>query len=986
MRCFVLLCALLASAVYADDYYVLPFDADPAVVADGNLDDWGNIPNAITVNKKENATFGPDMWDGPEDLSVTYRLAWRRGVLAIAAEVTDSSFLQPFVGRDIWKGDHINLWMDFTPGVDPQRQMFGEGQFHVVISPGDFGKNPPEIYVYRPEGQNPGPGSVAAKRTKTGYIVEAVIPVERLKIDAIDMFKDADFEIAVSDADAAPAKQETFITLDTRPWHYRRDRLLPMMFGDGNGKAPPPQRGASLVKHHELKATESLTVTFQSEKIADDKQPFIFLKARYPSKKVSGWRSNALSLQVNGQRVTGDRINNRPAKATVMSGKQGTFITPDGQMAVYYTPKYGHPVVRDSNYGTLDGTDPTEYEFSVAGLLVEGENKLTITNHIAATDDYPFLAHVDDVEFRIKAKVQPPPPPKPAPTGEMPWVSPQRTFPKIYSDLSVDGSKLAFSVGAQRHVINSRFSTPDGQWVTASNPHFAHSRRVVEHDEYIEVFDSFENLSGKNLPLMQQHACDLGDAFRAAWLGGMKMPNGDGVRSIASNPSIFATTATGGIGMYPTNDVFLVHANQTSRDGVISLSDSTCYLRPGAKYTASFAVVPIGKPDFWTFINAARRARDVNFPLKWMFAFMFHDLPVYKWTEKRFRSFVEHKGANLLVQSNSVRNRQGRYARATDFINADLRLYTDFQERVRGWYPDGDVKTGIYYHCFLDTTRRNDETYREDRGLDAAGNHINYGGKGAYMHYFIPTTAPGSGFGKVMARLMDVLLEDIGCDGIFWDEFIHSRVAYVYNMDDNHSADIDQKTHKLIRTKGAASLLSLPFRVQRVDRIQRENRPFLINGAPATRTMVDKKFMAFTETGSMTNCRYMLLHSPVALGDHLTEKKYADSYANMHAAIDHGCLFVWYSHIFHDFDAPTKYMFPATPIEIREGIHIAQERIITNRSGNYGWNDFSKFESHVFDREGREDPDFKVPVVQRDGFNYAELRLPEGYYAILVRK
>ena len=335
MRWCVLLCVLAVSAAHADDYYVLPFDVDPAVVADGDLSDWGNIPNAITIKDKANVTYGPDMWSGPEDLSVTYHLAWRPGMIAVAAEVTDSSFLQPFVGRDIWKGDHINLWMDFTPGVDPQRTMFGEGQFHFVISPGNFGTNPPEIYVYRPEGQNPGPGQVAAKRTDTGYIVEAVIPVERLKIDAISMNKDANFEIAVSDADSDPAKQETFITYGPEKWIYSRNRVLPMVFGDGNGKAPPPQRGETLIEHHEIPGAKSHTVTFKADAIPDDKQPFIFLKARYPTKKIGGWRSNALSLELNGERVTGDRINNRPAKATVMSGKQGTFITPrwaDGRL------------------------------------------------------------------------------------------------------------------------------------------------------------------------------------------------------------------------------------------------------------------------------------------------------------------------------------------------------------------------------------------------------------------------------------------------------------------------------------------------------------------------------------------------------------------------------------------------------------------------------------------------------------------------------
>jgi hypothetical protein len=233
---------------------------------------------------------------------------------------------------------------------------------------------------------------------------------------------------------------------------------------------------------------------------------------------------------------------------------------------------------------------------------------------------------------------------------------------------------------------------------------------------------------------------------------------------------------------------------------------------------------------------------------------------------------------------------------------------------------------------------------------------------------------------------MDTILEDVGANGIFWDEFVRSRVPYVYGHEDGVSADIDQETHRLTRTKGAMALVSLPFREKMVDRVLGEGRPFLINGAPHTKTMVDKHFMAFTETGSMTNCRDMLLHSPVALGDHLTERKYADSYANMHAALQHGCLFVWYSHIFHNHVAPTKYYYPFTPIELHSGYVIGEERIISNVSGCFGWGDASGFDAHVFDRDGREDVGFAVPTVTRDGANWAELRLPEGYLAILVRK
>jgi len=78
-------------------------------------------------------------------------------------------------------------------------------------------------------------------------------------------------------------------------------------------------------------------------------------------------------------------------------------------------------------------------------------------------------------------------------------------------------------------------------------------------------------------------------------------------------------------------------------------------------------------------------------------------------------------------------------------------------------------------------------------------------------------------------------------------------------------------------------------------------------------------------------------------------------------------------------------MFPCTPIELHSGTVIGRERIVTNRSGLVGWGDTSSFTTHIFDREGRLAPDFRVPIVNKDKQTFGELRLPEGYLAILVR-
>jgi hypothetical protein len=81
----------------------------------------------------------------------------------------------------------------------------------------------------------------------------------------------------------------------------------------------------------------------------------------------------------------------------------------------------------------------------------------------------------------------------------------------------------------------------------------------------------------------------------------------------------------------------------------------------------------------------------------------------------------------------------------------------------------------------------------------------------------------------------------------------------------------------------------------------------------------------------------------------------------------------------------TAHMYPFTPIELHEGYVIGRERIITRRSGLFGWDDSSRHEVHVYDDSGREVPGYPAAQQIRDGANLTELRLAEDWSAVIVR-
>jgi len=978
-------CAVVARA---EEMYVVPFDVDPPIVVDGELDDWANVPNAIVLDRREQATYGADHWSGPADLSGVIHLAWRPEGLYLAAEVTDDVVQQPYTGYDIYKGDHVNIWLDWTPEAEPERAMFGEGQVHIGLSPGNLGADeprlPPEIVLFRPTTLPREGGLIAARRTDNGYVLEAFLPAPCLGVPAIAMNRDATFEVALGDSDLQPAVQEMFLTRDTRPWTYSRARMAPVIFGDGNGRATPPARVQRLAERLEVKPGSEQAIGASVRQLPEGKKPYLFFRARANYARPAGFVAQALTVSVNGKPVEGARLANRPPVSTAADGREFTLVHKDGAISVWYTPDFD-AVDRDPHYGLVGGVKACEYEFDLDGLLAQGENRILFRNQAQPVADADRTVLIADVELRYRT----PPPaataPRPAPTGEIPVVEP-REPQQAWSDLSSRGAEIEFKVRGQPVRVRSRFSAPDGKWYEGGNAFYRHARKVTGHTEWIEVRDTFTNLTGERIPVMQAHRCNLGSPVTGSWLAGVQNYSSVGRASEAANPSVFGVAGEIGVGLVALNDEFRVHIEQMVSDGEIEIGDYSFVLEPGREYTAEWAIVPVARPDFWDFVNAARRMLDVNFPLKLCFAFCFKAEPVYQWSDETFRSFVENKGANFLVQSLYGVTYKGYPARATAWMMGDLKQYRDFQKRVRRLYPDRSVKTGIYYDCFLDMYEPNEERFAADRGLDSNGNHIRYGSGGVYevMKLYIPTLE--NGWGKEISRWIDVILDDVGADGVYQDEFTYSVARYVYNMYDGCSADIDRRSCKLMRLKGSVPLLSRDHRARNVQRILERGAPFIANGAPHTRTLARLKFEAFTETGSMTNCRHMLLYSPVALGDHLTEREYADSYRNMLRALDHGCLFVWYTHIFHDWKAPTAYMYPFTPIELHQGYVIGEERIVTKESGFFGWGDTSEFDAYVWDRDGKPTKAIEVPRVIRDGKAYAEVRLPEGYMAILVRR
>ncbi len=970
-----------ATTLVAAEAVVIPLKPDPPPAVDGRLDEWANVPNPFWLHRAEQATWGGAAWKSPTDLSAKVWLAWRPDRLYLAADVTDDVIRQTQRGSNLYKGDCIQLFFDTTPDEDPARTAFGNGQFQIGFSPGNFGQSgdpsldcPAEVYCFQPTGQGLGEAVVAAQRSERGYTLEASIPWSVLGVKWPDVGTPLAFEVAVFDTDGAEPRSEKLLSLSTRPWAITRTRLNDAVLGGADGQQPTIARGAVVFEKAELKPGEKQTFTFTTGRVPPGKEAVLELKARLEFPKVGGY-TQALRLTLNGKAIDGKRLLNKPLEIQGKDGRIHRMVAVD-RFSVYYAPDF---TAADSSSYAIGGVRTGEFEFRVADLIREGDNQLVIENACAANVTRWLIAA--DCRVRFAA---PPPPPKPKagpPTGPLPFYAPRRPWKTEYKVRELPDAQVEVAAGGETFTIESRFSTPTGKWERGSNSFFEHTRTVEHLAEAIVVRDTFRNLGRENLPLMQRHEVSPASPLVKIWLAGLSPAGLVGSSSEPANPSSFGVTGKAGIGLLPLNDEFQVHVSNYAAEGRLGLADNQFVLQPGKSYTAEWAIVPTPQPDYFDFVNAARRLLDANFTLPYCFAFLRGGRLTEAWSDEQFANFIRFKSANLVCYT-IERTWHGHYTHGTPFQLVPHDAYRRWVERVRRLAPQ--AKTCVYFHCFLDTWEDAPTKYADARVLRSDGSQADYGTPGDRI--FFPTEA--NAFGRALRRNVEIILDEIKTDGVYWDEMEYS--AYMYHFGepwDGCSADIDPKTMKIRRLKSSVTLLSQPYRLKLAREILARG-PLIANGQPHTRTIARLKIPRFVETGSISNCARAQLHSPIALGDHLTERSQEDAYRNMLAALNYGCVSHWYSdvQVIPAYETITKFMFPITPIELREGYIVGEERILTNRSGYFGWGDDSEHEVHVFDDVGREVPKFPAPSVVRDGATFTELRIAEGFSAAIVRK
>lgn len=741
--------------------------------------------------------------------------------------------------------------------------------------------------------------------------------------------------------------------------------------------------------------------------IPEGKAALLEMWARLHYERLAG-STTAMVIRINGMTLDPEQLVNKPMSFQTRGGAALTWYG-NGSWRILYSHDFKAAIEDVSSPYSVIGADPYRFAFDIADLLTDGKNTIAISHTIPSITSRLMLS---DVVVRVGEVVKA----MRRRGDELPTYVPRVPQPFGYSVQWLDGGGMRMDILGERFLIGTEISIPGGGWhmlsdgklrapcplriqierrtkhhllMRAECVHYSIERAAECYGEWIDVHDEIRNLTDGELGVCIRHVVEPEDGKpNSVYLGGLRIQSHQFKRR-SSNMTALLVGERAMVGILPLDDVFRLHCVNFKEGDACGISDSELVLPPNGSIKMRWRVHPLGRPkpiefepdaDYWAFINSVRRGLNVNFTLDGPFAFL--SPKMLKWNDEELLRWLELRKVKF-VSSTIGRLPNGGYAHGTAFLSAkgDHELWKGLFARVRSLLPS--VKCLMYFHCFISTEGEASEKYRDSRLLDASGKQVAYP-HSTYLPLFYPTLK--NSYGAMVARYFDLALDWIDADGIYWDEIEYSATMWTYDCWDGYSADIHPTTFSVLRKKAAIPLLTQQWKVAHAERLLKAGKVIIGNGMPLTETMARLCVLRFRETASLFNLLDSHIYTPLGLGDHLTQRAEQDVIDQIRRNLNFGALYYYYS-----ADVPqshanlTEHMFPFTPLELHHGVLIGRERILTNRSGIFGWGEKANIKVFVYDDRGRL-VQFEPTIYDDHDATFVKLNLPPRYVAAIVRQ
>lgn len=791
----------------------------------------------------------------------------------------------------------------------------------------------------------------------------------------------------------------------------------------GCGPAAPPRSRPRATPEARLLCTGlELSVessrTFVLPKFQAGQRAVLRVRTRTKNKNHAGW-SYVLRLQVNGRPVDAalDRqtpiLTNHKPYFKSRTGNYYPWNTGNGIWLSFFSPGFSEAPPR------LIEKQGYTYVLDVTRLLRAGRRNIVTLQNVAtrAMANRYAISYTLVLDARVRIFTDPTLLPR-EPCNKRRLTL---KFPTRFS-LSKTGELIVNSSGTPLRFMAS-FSHPGGGWnhfghlaqssgsrlwrpvvtrlgpgrwrVVARSEQYVVRRDIVQLGDRIDITDSLLNSTRKRLAIRYVNAWRTLDAcVPHCRIGGVPNDARNDVPS-AENPTLFIPLNSSSVGITINDDVYRNHAiffyDATNRR--IGAKDDSFALGPLATYSTSLSIHLLRSTDYFDFINAVRDHWKSNIPLRGPFYWLRHE-EALKIPAKRLKRLVgqlriRYMGFWELGSTKPVPGWRGRRAYAHGAAALEPELDASFRELSRA---------AVRLHRLLPTVRLSPYTHSFFQGLERPGDRrfidswiTDRMGRRCRSQYYwqthvrYQTVLPSltNRYGRTYRRVVERFRRAVGAGWWYWDEAngpgmfgcgTGLSAKSTFNAWDGHSAIIDKRSNRLLRAHAILPLISDPFIVSLASTIQKSNGPVLFNGPPVTRRKA--RFLSMAECHS-DFARVYTTH----LSTPLVYSAAKPTMKNLRKYLFAGALRINNRPSLVTGSLAMTRFFPITPVQLRPGWIVGQERIITAVSGTYGWRPPFSATLYYFNRAGSQ----IRTIAKKNKTSKLHVEVPVGGLVVLVK-
>ncbi|MEN6643924.1 MAG: hypothetical protein ABFE08_15925 [Armatimonadia bacterium] len=751
----------------------------------------------------------------------------------------------------------------------------------------------------------------------------------------------------------------------------------------------------------------------------------LLVSIRMDSPETSG-STHALRMRVNGEPITGalDRTNmrllNKPMTARMASGLELPWVR-DTSWRVVYAPDFRMAGAEEAGGNRIVEVSPYRLELNVTDLVKRGTENVLLLEHLGEgmrlrtyfPETKPSLDFVLEqlaVEFsdepaagvrKLKTEtfsadrlmVQPP---ATAEARKVVTVQPGGGMKITLPGMGLQVTSRFSYQGGGFNVLDAREAAGQPEWKVKVRPQrdgatvegqakeYTLQRRVRMVGDHVEVEDRLTNLTGEAIGLaFDNHVGATEGDISEAWLGGNPDPANKLVERL-ENSTVFVSGDQSGCGLLVVDDVYRIQGALYYEKGAGARSNSFA-LAPKASYTLRWSLYPVLRPDYYDFINLARRDLGVNFTIPGGFQFGLGAA-----SDEAYKEIAEQRGLRFMSSGvwmdpkGDVKCYHGEHMLQATAMQQKLREQC---AAIRRAIPQ--VKSLVYIHGYINTDPDGPRKHPDAQITTEDGKQYENEGYtkscGIPFLYNYPALNPENSYVAAMKRVIDMVLDKdkIGADGVYWDELDWISTPYTYDRWDGYSVELDDQ-YRIKRQRSFVHLLSLSAKVELIKYIFDKGGLLIGNSVATSDTMTKLHFPRFVETAAGWYPARSHLYTPISLGDHLTVKDFPSLVNDIRQKLIWGSLYYYYATPRQPYPTITQHMFPFTPVELHGGWLVGKERIVTAVPGTFTFGDTKPVKVYWYDAAGKETEKRGEERVEK-GKRLVRLGLAEGEMAVIER-